>query len=81
MPSSRASSHPRDGTLLLYLLHWQAGSLPLAPPGKLYGLCFDFNSNTQYVKRSQYNLENVNIGYLMVFRKYFFVCMCMFDEN
>ena len=21
---------------LLYLLHWQAGSLPLAPPGQLY---------------------------------------------
>ena len=21
---------------LLYLLHWQAGSLPLVPPGKLY---------------------------------------------
>ena len=24
---------------LLRLLHWQAGSLPLAPPGKLHLLC------------------------------------------
>ena len=34
MPSSRASSQPRDRTLVSCLLHWQAGSLPLAPPGK-----------------------------------------------
>ena len=32
MPSSRGSSLPRDQTgNLLHLLHWQAGSLPLAP--------------------------------------------------
>ena len=32
---SRGSSQPRDWTLhLLLLLHWQAGSLPLMPPGK-----------------------------------------------
>ena len=36
MPSSRGSSWPRDQThvCLLSPLHWQAGSLPLAPPGK-----------------------------------------------
>ena len=34
MPSSRGSSRPRDRPCLLHLLHWQAGSLPLAPPGK-----------------------------------------------
>ena len=34
VPSSRGSSWPRDRTCLLYLLHWQAGSLPLSPPGK-----------------------------------------------
>ena len=37
LPSSLGSSQPRDQTLLhllLNLLHWQAGSLPLAPPGK-----------------------------------------------
>ena len=35
-PSSRGSSQSRDRTCscLLYLLHWQVGSLPLAPPGK-----------------------------------------------
>ena len=31
--SSRGSSWPRD-QILFCLLHWQAGSLPLAPPGK-----------------------------------------------
>ena len=38
--SSRGSSLPRDRTLLSYIfLHWQAGSLPLMPPGKTrYGL-------------------------------------------
>ena len=36
MPSSRISSQPRDQThCLQHLLHWQVGSLPLAPPGKL----------------------------------------------
>ena len=34
MPSSRGSSRPRDRTYVSCLLHWQAGSLPLAPPGK-----------------------------------------------
>ena len=33
MPSSRGSFQPRDGTHISCLLHWQAGSLPLAPPG------------------------------------------------
>ena len=35
MPSSRGSSQPRDWTHIFYVyLHWQAGSLPLAAPGK-----------------------------------------------
>ena len=35
MPSSRGSSQPRDQTCISYVyLHWQAGSSPLAPPGK-----------------------------------------------
>ena len=35
MPSSKESSQPRDQTFISYwLLHWQAGSLPLVPPGK-----------------------------------------------
>ena len=36
MPSSRESSPPRDRTSLVGLLHWQAGSLPLAPPGGFF---------------------------------------------
>ena len=36
MPSSRASSRPRNQTCVsLCLLRWQTDSLPLAPPGKL----------------------------------------------
>ena len=35
MPSSRGSSKPRNWTSILGLRHWQAGSLPLAPPEKL----------------------------------------------
>ena len=33
MPFSRGSSQPKGRTHLLCLLHWQVGSLPLAPPG------------------------------------------------
>ena len=35
--SCRGSSWPGDGTRLLRLLHWQAGSLPLASLGKSEG--------------------------------------------
>ena len=37
MLSYRGPSRPRDQTCIAYvcLLHWQAGSLPLVPPGKL----------------------------------------------
>ena len=38
MPASRGSSPPRDRTCASCLLHWQAGSLPLAPPGKPYSV-------------------------------------------
>ena len=35
MPSSRGSPPPRDWTLVSGIyLHWEVGSLPLAPPGK-----------------------------------------------
>ena len=34
MPSSRGPYQPKDRSYLLRLLHWQADSLPLAPPGK-----------------------------------------------
>ena len=41
MPSSRGSSWLRDGTCVSLLLHWQTGSLPLAPPGKPILLPYD----------------------------------------
>ena len=34
VPFSRRSSRPRDRTHVSCFLHWQVGSLPLAPPGK-----------------------------------------------
>ena len=34
MPSSKGSSRPRDRTWVRCHLLWQAGSLPLVPPGK-----------------------------------------------
>ena len=34
MPSFRASSQPRGWNWVPYVLHWQAGSLPLVPCGK-----------------------------------------------
>ena len=37
MPSTRGSSWPRNWKCLLCLLHWQAGFLPLATPGKSQG--------------------------------------------
>ena len=41
--SSRGSSGPRNGTCVCYIyLHWQASSLPLAPPGKPKKLYFIF---------------------------------------
>ena len=44
MLSSRGPSTPRDWTLsLLPLLHWQAGSLPLASPGKPICVCVCVN--------------------------------------
>ena len=34
MPSSSGSSQPGIEPHLLHVLHWQADSLPLAPPGE-----------------------------------------------
>ena len=35
-PTPGGSSWSRNQTQVLRLLHWQVGSLPLGPPGKLY---------------------------------------------
>ena len=65
MPSSRDSSQPRDQTQVSYLLlHWQAGSLPLAPPGKpslplvppLYIIIIIYVYNCIVVKYSSFSI-------------------------
>ena len=38
IPYSRGFSQPRDQTHISHLLHWEGGSLPLAPPGKTANL-------------------------------------------
>ena len=42
MPSSRGS--PLIRRLNLYLLHWQVGSLPTKPPGKLYAYSLTYTN-------------------------------------
>ena len=53
MPSSRGSSHPpqESNQHLLNLLHWQAGSLPLPPPGKPFfgGTCPNSVKHTTFL--------------------------------
>src|SRR5574341_1868764 len=44
MPFSRGSSCQALNLHLLHLLHWQAGFLPLAPPGK--PICLTMNQKT-----------------------------------
>ena len=47
LPSSRGSSRPRDRTrIFLCLLHWQAGSSPLVPPGKPCASCKEHAKTT-----------------------------------
>ena len=52
MTFSRGSSWPRDRTYILHLLHWQMGSLPLAPPRKQFMTDYQL-SNTQLVEYLQ----------------------------
>ena len=48
MPSSRGFSQTRTQICISYcLLHWQAGSLPLAPPGKPLRCSVQFSSVAQ----------------------------------
>ena len=45
--SSKRSSQPREQTCISHLLPWQAGSLPLAPPGKPWKLHVKWNEVSQ----------------------------------
>ena len=53
MPSFKGSSRPRDqNPLFLCLLHWQAGSSPLAPPGNPI---WSSDSTPGHISRQNYN--------------------------
>ena len=63
MPSSRGSSWPRDITHVSYLLHWQAGSWQLAPPGKP-----DFEiSDCSSIKLEKFQLISRLFGFIVLF--------------
>ena len=63
IPSSRGSSQPRDWTCIsLSLLHWQAGSLSLAPPGNI--------KSKLIIKESLYKILSTILG---VFFKPFYI--------
>ena len=52
---SRGFSQPRDQTCLFHLLHWQVYSLPLAPPGILFG---NKRNNVPILATTRMHLEN-----------------------
>ena len=79
MASSRESSQPRGQTRVSCFLHWQAGSLPLVPPGKPQQLIIKTGKRhehmvhvkrkmvpTQMKQYSTYNEINSNSNYTEV---------------
>ena len=56
MPSSRGWSHLMDRTRISCLLHWQAGSLPLAPAGRLKRVTCSSN----LISESDFKLKALN---------------------
>ena len=56
MPSSRGSSWPRDQIHISCLLHLQAGSLSLAPPGKPKFLSYTTIKSKSIMERAEFNL-------------------------
>ena len=54
MPFSRGSSCQGSNLHLLHLLHWQAGFLPLAPPGKPIWLTMDQKTLSEATKISDH---------------------------
>ena len=89
MPSSRESSQPRDQTHLSCLLHWQAGSLPLVPPGKPFQYILKYiqhnsvcviNNQTKEIN-SVYCLDHVYSVYLMFALAISLIQSCMLLTN
>ena len=60
---SRGSSQPRDWTFISSLLHSQAGSLPLAPPGKISGYLMFSNSKNAFCSSS---IESESVSHSVV---------------
>ena len=58
---SRGSFRPRDQTCPLRLLHWQAGSLPLAPPGKPIRVHIPFCRFLSHPFRSPQSVESSSL--------------------
>ena len=71
--SSRGSSWPKDWIRVSYLLHWQAGYLSLAPPGKL-SLILGFLLNIDHAMVPKIDLQSLLSNPL---RK----CMCTCGES
>ena len=49
----RRSSRPRDQTHTPYVSHWQAGSLPLVPPGKPQNMVLVDSKFSFFLKRKK----------------------------
>ena len=63
---SRGSSQPRDQIHIPYIyLHWQAGSLPPAPPGNNWDTCRDTKQSDQkkYIKEYHYHIIFIKLHF------------------
>ena len=77
IPFSRGSSRPRDRTHTVHLLHWQAGSLQLAPPGKPYRYIFFFILFSIMVSHNMLKFVSCNtVGLCHLSILYIIVCLC-----
>ena len=71
MPSSRASSNPGifpiqgSNLCVLHLLHWQAGSLPLLPPGKPKGTEHTEKNFKEYTNRNAKTVISLKLREVM----------------
>ena len=63
-PSPGDLLDPGSNPCLFYLLHWQASSLPLVPPGKPLGSSI-FIENWYLIPNVEHAISNQNISYLI----------------
>ena len=60
IPFSRGSFQPKDRTCLVYLPHWQAGSLPLELPGKSKKAIATSSPSARILKNQQSSMRATN---------------------